>query len=376
MALRGAALPWIRSWRAQNAESRGAKSHGLDSLEPVLSLIIKLLIWALIFGLFVSIAPKKQDRYVLPAICALVLASGLALHTLLLRWLRNRVWSSKTETVGDGERVQGWSISGPWAALLPAILISSIAAVYAFSSFVQPYPLAHYNPLLGGAKSAEKLVLVGWGEGYDLAAGYLNRLPDVDVSKVSAASPGKANMAPLFDGVTRSLAGYEPGRTDYVVMYRSQVQRRKPTADDKNPLLLHAYYDDPAIEPDFVGRIAGVDMVWVYRNITVRALEERMDELAREGDLIVAGGETVFAKHYDGPLSLHRYWGHWAEEDIERELIPSLDAGWERIWVLRYPNYDPPATLMALEEIARRGQTHPIDFRDGSRVEITEFVRR
>ena len=352
---------WIsRAWQSRQG---GGDVKNLGSLtgdsSSLMSTILSLLIWALIFGLFVSLAPKKQDRYVLPSICALVLAAGLSWHFLLQR----------LKFFADAGRRQ------PWMEFAPALLIFALSAGYAFSPLVQPYPLAHYNPVFGGAERAEEWVLVGWGEGYDLAAQYLNRLPDVDISKVSAASPGKANMAPLFDGLTRSLAGYEPGRTDYVVMYRSQVQRRKPTAEDKNPLLLQAYFDDPELKPDFTGQINGLEMVWVYRNITIQALDARLEALTQEGDLLIAGGETVFAKHYDGPLSLHRYWGHWGEEDIAQELIPALDKDWERLWVLRYPNYDPPATLMALEKIAKRGETHPIDFRDGSRVEITEFIR-
>ena len=42
---------------------------------------------------------------------------------------------------------------------------------------VAPYALAYYNPLVGGGPAASRVLLVGWGEGLDQVAAYLNAQP-------------------------------------------------------------------------------------------------------------------------------------------------------------------------------------------------------
>ena len=60
-------------------------------------------------------------------------------------------------------------------ALCLAILGLSLIAV-------RPYPLSYYNPLLGGGATASRWLLVGWGEGLDQVAVYLNAQDGADAT--------------------------------------------------------------------------------------------------------------------------------------------------------------------------------------------------
>ena len=47
-----------------------------------------------------------------------------------------------------------------------------------------PYYLTYFNPLSGGNRSAPQVLLVGWGEGLEKAADWLNQQPDPDTQHV------------------------------------------------------------------------------------------------------------------------------------------------------------------------------------------------
>jgi hypothetical protein len=97
-----------------------------------------------------------------------------------------------------------------------------------------------------------------------------------------------------------------------------------------------------------------------------------IDRLAGPGDVLVAGGETVLARGYDGPLALVPFWGHWGAEEIGEAVAEGFPADWRRAWVVRYPE-DPDAVLGVLADVAERGETRALE---GGLVEITPFERR
>jgi hypothetical protein len=316
-----------------------------------LILVRTLLVWAVFFGLVMTLGPKKFDRYLLPALVAINLASGVGVVAFFQFGFRQ----AEHPRIRRGASVVAFALF--------YMVVGSTQLSEALDSL--PYPLMYYNPILGGSEKAREVLLVGWGEGYDLAAGYLNTLPDADTLVASAR--GVANFAPLFAGRTRSASGYQPGRTDYVVLYQNEVQRRHNDED-----LPAAYHSPPALEPVFVGRIGRTEMVWVYPNATIGPLEDALAASTRTGDVLVAGGETVLARHYEGPLDLVRYWGHWGEKDVGEALAKELPADWSRIWVIRYPGNDPDAVLGVLDRMAERGETQTLA--DGQ-VELTPFTR-
>ncbi len=103
-------------------------------------------------------------------------------------------------------------------------------------------------------------MLVGWGEGLDLAAAYLNEQGAEDVASWYSTSfnllyEGYADHIPI----TAELSPEQMDRlleTDYLVVYVHQYQRQTP-AD------LLALLDE--LEPVQVVELAGIDYVWVYK---------------------------------------------------------------------------------------------------------------
>ncbi len=329
------------------------KWSGRDCAEPEepegsrASLVIALLFsWAFWFALVLTFGPKKFDRYELPSLVALNLAGGVAVG-----W-----WALAIARRYDKRRWAGW------VGVLAVVAVAGLQLVEARRW--HPYQLTYYNPLLGGAEKAEQVLLVGWGEGYDLAADWLNAKPDAN--ELEASARGVSNFAPLFVGRTRSAPGYRPGTTDYVVLYSNQVQRRR------NEELLELYYDREAIEPEYVGEVAGIPLVWVYANETFPELRDYLATAASPSDVLVVGGDTVFAKRYDGPQQVIEFWGHWGEAEMAEALSKGMPAGWERVWAVRFPEHDPEAPLAALDAMSRRAFS--TELADGQ-IEITSFER-
>jgi len=321
-----------------------------------------LLAWALLFVVFITLGPKKLDRYVLPALVALNLAGGVA----IVRATAGLADVARRSAAARHRLAQAVDVPGGRfrAASVAAIAAVALVAVQGYAmARAHVYPLAYYNPLLGGAAVASRAILIGWGEGYDLAADWLNKRPEP--VRLEAAVRGVANFAPLFLGRTRSGEGYRSGRTDYFVFYIGQVQRGR--FDD----VLGRYYFGGANQaPDYVGRIGDLDYVWIFSNWTVPLLEGDLDRRARAGDVLLVDGEAVFAKQYAGSLPLLRYWGHWRDAEMD-EAIELLPAGWRRAWVVRYPDKDTDIALKGMDRVAHRRSTEQVA--DGW-VELTMYV--
>ncbi len=123
-----------------------------------------------------------------------------------------------------------------------------------------PYYLTYYNPLLGGARIAQRLLMIGNGEGLDRAARWLNQMPNA--ASITAASWYKAAFAPYFRGTSVDVrkqwsTGTWPWtRANRVVLYVNQFQRQVP-----EPKMI-AYF--AAQRPLYTVRMHGVDYVRVY----------------------------------------------------------------------------------------------------------------
>lgn len=170
-----------------------------------------------LFMFFMTFGLKKFDRYVLPAYLPLDLLAGLG-WTALVYWLLEQT----------SNRV------------LRVVVYLGLAAVLAFQAFltikVYPYYIDYYNPLLGGPRQALKTMQVGWGEGLDQAAAYLNDKPGA--AKMNVYSwYSRGSFSYFFDGTARELGsdiveGDDSWNrlinSDYAVIYVSQWQRNVP----------------------------------------------------------------------------------------------------------------------------------------------------
>jgi 4-amino-4-deoxy-L-arabinose transferase-like glycosyltransferase len=157
---------------------------------------VTLAAFVVLYTAMMTISPKKLDRYLLPAYPALVILAALGLWSAIRRWLPM-----------------------PWR--WPAVLVLGISQCALVAS-VEPYPLSFYNPLLGGAPAAQQTMIVGWGEGLDQAAAYLNQQPNAD--QIVAVSLYKDQLVPLIRGNGARLEDWRKG--NYLVSYINMEQRR------------------------------------------------------------------------------------------------------------------------------------------------------
>jgi hypothetical protein len=157
---------------------------------------------------------KKLDRYLLPVYAPLDIIAGMGWAALFF-WIRER--------------------NAPFVSKYGSYLI--LALVIGTQMFLSlskyPYYFSYYNPLMGGGNNAQSAMQVGWGEGLDQAARYLNEKPNVKRLHVMSWYP-IGSFSYYFDGHTEYMRSpYEVTdsmwdeflSSDYAVIYVSQWQR-------------------------------------------------------------------------------------------------------------------------------------------------------
>lgn len=142
-------------------------------------IVLGLLIGAGAYTLLMTIAAKKFDRYLIPVFPLVALAAG---------------WGILMTARLLGKRLPGPSNAWP-------LLAATLAVGIQFSGVAQtsPYYLSYYNPLMGGTANATDAMMVGWGEGFDQIADYLNTQPDAD-HLVVATEAWRTPLAYFLDG--------------------------------------------------------------------------------------------------------------------------------------------------------------------------------
>jgi 4-amino-4-deoxy-L-arabinose transferase-like glycosyltransferase len=163
------------------------------------------------FALFLTVASKKLDRYALPLFPVLAILAGLGLWSL---------WRHVLELAG---RFAMPVLDGPALVVLVGV-VQALSLVWA-----HPYPLAYYNPLLGGGPAARRALLVGWGEGLDQVAAYLEAQPGADAARIAIYYPQVLNFQGLVRGTVQRYG--DPRPADYVVDYVSAAQRGHTPAE-------------------------------------------------------------------------------------------------------------------------------------------------
>jgi hypothetical protein len=195
--------------------------------------------------LFGDLSPKKQDRYLLPLFPFLDLLAAFA-FVEISRAASRRV-SKWTKTQHAMRNTQyAMQIALPFLLLI----IHALPTLTAY-----PYYLAYFNPLLGGLPRALETTLVGWGEGMEQAAAYLDQRPDADQLYV-AAVPAQTFL-PYFRGKGENFYTNDVAlRADYVVLYVSQVQRLAPSPE------IVRYFR--AMDAEHTVYVGGLPYAWIY----------------------------------------------------------------------------------------------------------------
>jgi len=213
----------------------------------VVPLLLSLWAFLILFLIPVSLAGRRGDRYILPLYLPLCLMTAVALEQLVWRRVPARVAPAPAVArnnfvarrgVGVDERLPlvphwvGRMVAALWRIPQHAdgVLALALAIQTAGVLALHPYYFDYFNPLLGGGGAAVRAINVGWGEGLDRAAAYLNQQPDAAQKTVAAWYSWQ--FAPFFVGKTVDLTSVEATlAVDYVVFYVNQVQRGFPSAE-------------------------------------------------------------------------------------------------------------------------------------------------
>jgi hypothetical protein len=190
--------------------------------------------------------------------------------------------------------------------------------------------------LAGGGKVAANTLQVGWGEGLNEAAGYLNSLPEVEETQVT--SWYSTTFEPYFDGqaiyktedekISRSP---KPGlAADYVIFYINQTQRQLPSAG-----ALQYFRSRP---PVYTVTLSGIDYAWIYPSVGMQHVLAGEVRLVGQAellgyDLASETGQPLDSVYPESVVFLTLYWewqGKSTDEPIRVSLIDT--AGQTRGW--------------------------------------------
>ncbi len=264
--------------------------------------VTALLAYACLFTILMTLGAKKFDRYMLPVILALDIVAA---------WGLSRVWSLE------------FRVSSLKLAVGISLCLLQVGHILSY----HPYYLSCYNPLLGGTQKAVEVLPMGWGEGMDLAARYLNQKQDAP--DLLAATGGIPGFAPLFRGQTEGLTEHNLATADYAVLYVSDVQQQ-------NSPEVAALYSQQ--QPEHVVNIHGVDYAWIYPNTYYQELIAYLESQVQPDDIVLLDAASPFVKHYQGSLPYYVVLDSQSWTEMAERLAEST--GPQRLWYVAYPESD------------------------------------
>jgi 4-amino-4-deoxy-L-arabinose transferase-like glycosyltransferase len=181
-------LRWRNQWRCSHFRS----------------LVVVFGGFVLLYGALMTLGAKKFDRYLLPVFPFVDLLAAIGWAELLRHWL-----------LMAESRWHRW--------LLSLLILTLLMAQFAVLWPTRPYYFSYYNPLLGGGRTAQQILLVGWGEGLEKAAAYLNAEPGAEHFDVSTEH--RHQFGPFFQGRTSGAKRLDVAHGDYYVLYVNTIQR-------------------------------------------------------------------------------------------------------------------------------------------------------
>jgi 4-amino-4-deoxy-L-arabinose transferase-like glycosyltransferase len=215
----------------------------LDRLVSQKWAAVMLLLFAVGFGAFMTIGLKKFDRYIIPTFIALDLVAGASL-VWLIGWIVQHLHAK-------------WRTAVTWI-VLPVLI--TIQAGLAWKA--SPYFFNYYNPLLGGSRQAVGTMQIGWGEGLDQAARYINEKPNSNRLSVLAWYGDRSffffSKSRIYNIPSEwSTSNWDEfNKSDYVVIYLEEWQRNLPAE------VLDRLRN---LKPEYSVWIDGLEYVQVYK---------------------------------------------------------------------------------------------------------------
>lgn len=262
--------------------------------------------FVLLFVAAMSLFPKKFDRYLVPVFPALDVLAAVG-----LAWLA-------------GLLLRRWLPSTQQAVALLAMGALAVANV----AWWHPYELVAYNQLLGGAPTGARTFALGWSEGLEQVAAWLNQQPDITGVSVTAERVTSLNPY-LRRGAQADFprAGQLHDDDGYVVVYLAQVRAGPP------PPPFDQFYGRAV--PLHIVRIHGVDYAWIYQ-VPPPVASPRP---ARFGSAIeLRGYELRHTPQPGQPLDLRLFWATSALPERDYWLFAHLvDAEGRRVSQIDQP---------------------------------------
>ena len=304
---------------------------------PLLWIVLFVFFFLIVITFFIA---KKQDRYALPIYPMLDILAGVGLYHLV-------IWSVKTWSVKPWfDKQSELYTSMLFYILIGLIFITNLAIILP----TYPYYFTYYNPIVGGINTATNITTIGWGEGLNEAAEYLNQKPNAE--NLTVASWYGSTIAPFFRGKTLRYS-HQKGTAlggDYVVFYINQLQRTYP--DEELWRYLSRNY-----RLEKIITLNGVDYAWIFTGygLTNHVENQRYKKIAGllgwewHGEMTPNNG-AVMAGH-DLPFSL--FWEHLGKVPEEQFFVRLIGAD-GNIWAEAVTK--PTSEFSAVMDVWRYGQ--------------------
>jgi len=193
---------------------------------------VAFILFIILYTLLVIYSPKKQARYLLPAIPIITVFIALGLAKL-----SRLIWQSPPKPV-----------------LYGFILLLQLGSLWQH----YPYYFTYYNDWLGGTQLAPQYITVGWGEGLEQAAAYLNQQPQAKSLHVASWYSDIFQAYSISQPAEFNDDGRGQLSADYVVFYINQIQRQKPY-----PGLIDYFRQQPPVFTFDAPTLFGPPLHWV-----------------------------------------------------------------------------------------------------------------
>jgi hypothetical protein len=276
--------------------------------------LIPLLIYILLYTAVMSVGSHKQDRYLMPIFPTLDILAAMG-------WIL--LWDQLGER-WPNLRLGYWSLAA-FAGLLLVQLVSVLP--------YHPYYFSYFNPLLGGGRVGARTLRIGWGEGMDMVADYLNAKPEAANLTVAA----RWNQY-MLDFVGKTLPFDETGdwtQSDYMVLYIHQTQRML----DPSPGVIRYFQGR---QPEHVVRINNIEYAQIYPTPFTRPAQPLVS--------LIPGRAALFGYRLEDP-ALRRLvviWENHGLTDSGSVMASLSDGGTDLAW---YPCQTVPGYEAAFQTV-------------------------
>jgi 4-amino-4-deoxy-L-arabinose transferase-like glycosyltransferase len=218
--------------------------------------IIYFLIFILLFYTLMTIGEKKIERYILPILPVLDILAAVGICACY-RCIKGQFDGIRNQLSTGFFLTYKNHFFGMGVILL--VIVQSLLIIP-----IAPYYLSYSNPIiLGGPQHSQEYILIGWGEGNDLAAAYLNNKTGAEHLKVYVTYSG---FNKYFKGTTTNNSA----TADYIVFYSSAVQRNF----DQD--LWNLYKNET---PEKVIILNNIEYCWIYPTHLNESRENSKDTL-------------------------------------------------------------------------------------------------